>query len=302
MAVSQGLESGAEPPVFFSSNLDDGDRKNRQLLEFIKLKEDWWLMTTSSMTDAASGNSSQETSAGDRERRKLPAYQRIQSDIQKRIESGELKCGEPVASERELARSYGVSPMTARHALKELEREGLVVRRSGSGTYVAPPRIHFNRLISFTEQMAGRGFTACSRTLTILVTDKEEEISAKLSLPRGSRLIKLERLRFAGTEPLAVETCYLTAAGFPDVLDLQMDRRSLFNIFEEEFGVQLAYANEEVDATFADMRTAELLKIEAGAPLLRIRQLLYSTAGQSIAYSLGLYRSDRHSVLIRRFR
>ena len=240
--------------------------------------------------------------AGDRERRKLPAYQRIQSDIQKRIESGELKCGEPVASERELARSFGVSPMTARHALKELEREGFVVRRSGSGTYVAPPRIHFNKLVSFTEQMASRGFTAGSRTLALVVTDKEEEISARLSLPRGSRLIKLERLRFAGEEPLAVETCYLSAEGFANVLQLQMERRSLFNILEEEFGLRLAYANEEVDATFADVQTAELLRIQAGAPLLRIRQLLYSTAAQAVAYSLGLYRSDRHSLLIRRFR
>jgi DNA-binding GntR family transcriptional regulator len=76
----------------------------------------------------------------------------------------------------------------------------------------------------------------------------------------------------------------------------------LFNILEEEFGLRLAYANEEVDATFADTRTAALLKVDAGAPLLRIRQLLYSTAAQPTVYSLGLYRSDRHSLSIRRFR
>lgn len=254
------------------------------------------------LVDTAPGSANQKTPATDQEQQKVPAYQRIQADIQKRIESGELKCGEAVASERELAKSFGVSPMTARHALKELEREGFVVRRSGSGTYVAPPRIHFNKLVSFTEQMASRGFTAFSRTLALLVTDKEEDISARLSLPRGSRLIKLERLRFAGEEPLAVETCFLPAEGFADVLQFQMDRRSLFNILEEDCGLRLAYANEEVDATFADARTAELLKIPAREPLLRIRQLLYSTAAQPIAYSLGLYRSDRHSLLIRRFR
>ena len=254
-------------------------------------------MILSSTSDATSTGSRK-----DQQRRSLPAYQIIQSDIQKRIESGELKCGEPVASERELAKSFGVSPMTARHALKELERAGLVLRRSGSGTYVAPPRIHFNKLVSFTEQVASRGFTASSRTLSLSVTDKEEDIAARLSLPRGSRLIRLERLRFAGDEPLAVETCYLAAETFGNVLDLPMDRRSLFNILEGEYGLRLAYANEEVDATYADTRTAELLTLDAGAPLLRIRQLLYSTASQAITYSLGLYRSDRHSLLIRRFR
>src|SRR5881409_4311297 len=85
-----------------------------------------------------------------------PAYKRIQSVIWKRIETGQLKPGDIVDSERELARIHGVSLMTARHALAALEREGMVVRRRGAGTFVAPPKIHFNKLASFSEQMATR--------------------------------------------------------------------------------------------------------------------------------------------------
>ena len=84
----------------------------------------------------------------------LPAYQRIQGTIVKQLELGLLKPGDPVDSERELARIHGVSLMTARHALTTLEREGLVVRRRGAGTFVAPPKIHFNKLMSYTEQMS----------------------------------------------------------------------------------------------------------------------------------------------------
>jgi GntR family transcriptional regulator len=73
-------------------------------------------------------------------------------------------------------------------------------------------------------------------------------------------------------------------------------------VLERDYGVKLAYADEEVDASSAEGRTAELLKVPRGAPLLRLRQVLYSTAGEVIAYSIGLYRSDRHSLVIRRFR
>src|SRR5215831_14118108 len=87
----------------------------------------------------------------------MPAYKRIQGTITKRLELGLLKPGDVVDSERELARIHRVSLMTARHALTTLEREGLVVRRRGAGTFVAPPKIHFNKLMSYTEQMSGRG-------------------------------------------------------------------------------------------------------------------------------------------------
>src|SRR5262252_5744301 len=113
----------------------------------------------------------------------MPAYKRIQVTITKRLELGLLKPGDVVDSERELARIHRVSLMTARHALTTLEREGLVVRRRGAGTFVAPPKIHFNKLMSFTEQMASRGLTGLSRMLSCTVVDDEPEISARLALP-----------------------------------------------------------------------------------------------------------------------
>src|SRR5579885_1039434 len=89
-------------------------------------------------------------------RASLPAYQRIQGAIRKRIEAGHLRAGDVVASERDLAKLHQVSLMTARHALASLEREGIVERRRGIGTFVAAPKIHFNKLMSYTEQMASR--------------------------------------------------------------------------------------------------------------------------------------------------
>src|SRR5438874_3262177 len=141
----------------------------------------------------------------------MPAYQRIQGAIRERIEAGELKPGDAVDSERELAKIHGVSLMTARHALAGLEREGLVSRRRGAGTFVAPPKIHFNKLMSFTEQMAGRSLPARSRVLALTEIDNEDEIPERLGLPAATRFFKREGVREGANEPFAVETCNLRA-------------------------------------------------------------------------------------------
>ncbi len=232
----------------------------------------------------------------------IPAYKRIQATILKRIESGQLRPGDAVDSERELAKLHSVSLMTARHALADLEREGMVERRRGSGTFVAPPKIHFNKLMSFTEVLASRGLTGSSKTLSCGVVGEEPEISARLALPAGSRLLRLERLRLGADEPFAIETVYLSADEYPGLTRARLERTSLFSTLEREHGVTLAHADEEIDATSAEGRVADLLSVARGAPLLRIRQVIYSTTGEATLYVLGLYRSDRHTLLIRRFR
>ena len=231
-----------------------------------------------------------------------PAYRRILEEIRSRIESGNLKSGARLESERELAGRCGVSLMTARHAMKELENEGLVLRRVGAGTYVAPPKIHFNKLLSFSEQMAARGVAATSKIISVRVTDDESELAAHLGLAPGGRLTKLERIRYGGGEPFAFETTYLSHDEFPLVARNARAHDSLFETLEREYQLAPAYADEEVDATAADGRIAEFLKVPRGSPVLRIRQVLYSTSGRKLLYDVGIYRSDRHSLMIRRFR
>lgn len=232
----------------------------------------------------------------------LPAYQRIQLSIRKRIDAGQLRPGDPVTSERDLAKLHEVSLMTARHALATLEREGIVERRRGVGTFVSAPKIHFNKLMSYTEQMAARSLTAASKILFAKIIANEPDAAARLSLPPSEELIKLERLRHSGGEPFALETCYLSAQAFSGLLGAPLDTDSLFATLERNYDVKLGYADEEIHATAADLRTAQLLSVPRRDPLLRIRQVIYSTQGKPVIYVLGIYRSDRHNFVIRRFR
>src|SRR5258708_9321950 len=207
----------------------------------------------------------------------VPAYQRIQGAIRERIDAGELKPGDAVASERELAKIHKVSLMTARHALAGLESEGIVERLRGVGTFVAVPKIHFNKLMSYTEQMSSRGLAPRSRVLVAKVIEGESEIAARLGLPETNRVVKIQRLRLTGEEPFALETCYLAAADFPSLASAALGRSSLFAILEHDYATKLAYADEEVDATSADENIAGFLNVPRGAPVLRIRQIIYSS-------------------------
>lgn len=231
-----------------------------------------------------------------------PVYKRIQNSIRKRIEAAELNPGDAVASERELAKTHKVSLMTARHALAGLEREGVVERRRGAGTFVASPKIHFNKLMSYTEHMSSRGLAPRTRVLVSKIIEDEQEIAARLGLPATSRMVKIARLRLTGEEPFALETCYLPAADFASLVDVPLGRSSLFGTLQHDYGVELAYADEEVDATTADASLAEAIGLPRGSALLRIRQVIYSTRGKAVIYVVGYYRSERHTLFIRRFR
>jgi GntR family transcriptional regulator len=231
-----------------------------------------------------------------------PAYQRIQQAIMRQIESGQLKPGDSVNSERELARLHGVSLMTARHGLSVLEHEGFVVRRPGAGTFVGPPRIHFNKLASFTEEMASRGLPVKSEVLSFDVVATEQEAVARLALASDTRVIRFERLRFGGNEPFALETCYLCADDFAGLTREAVERGSLFSILKYDYGIDLGYSDEEIDATSPSLSSARSLRLTAGVPALRIRQVIYSTKSRPVMYVLGLYRSDRYRLSIRRYR
>lgn len=236
-----------------------------------------------------------------KEQTSLPAYRRIAESIENDIQAGRLKSGDPVPSERELASEFEVSLMTARHALQQLSVEGVLRRVPNVGSFVAPPRIQFNRLVSFTEEIIGRGSRPRSHVLSHEIIEGNDEICARLAMNASNALVRIQRLRISDDDPFSVETCYLPASRFDGIAKEDMGAKSLFDILANTYDIRISYADEEVDATSADRKTAEVLGVPSGTPLLRIRQILFA-GGAPIVYSIALYRADRHAVLIRRYR
>lgn len=232
--------------------------------------------------------------------RRLPSYKRILEDILWQINSGLLRPGDAVDSERKLAERYQVSLMTARHALSELATKHVLLRKP-SGTVVAPPHVQPNRLVSYSEQM--REYSVNVRSTVIrLMKIRNEAIAAQLRLHPRERITKIERLRLGGTTPLALETCYLPATIASTWSRSVLEQESLFCLLRQTLATSLSHADEEVDAVTADGRIACLLEITQGIPLLRVRQVLYCSESIPCLYLLGLYPANRHTIKIRRFR
>src|SRR5258708_29266383 len=125
--------------------------------------------------------------------------------------------------------------------------------------------------------MGSRGFAPQSKIVLNKIIEDEQEVAARLGLPAASRMVKIERVRHAAGEPFALETCYLPANEFSGVVEAPLARTSLFATLEHDYNVKIAYADEELDATVAEVRIAQLLAVHKGDPLLRIRQVIYSS-------------------------
>lgn len=228
----------------------------------------------------------------------LPLYYRIKQDLLTALESGELKPGDRLPSERELVERYGVSRMTVRHAMGHLEQEGWVRRLQGRGCFVAPPKLE-ERLVSlasFTEEMEARGLVPSTQVLSVEVV-RSERIAAQLSLPTDEPLYAIERLRLADGEPMELERLYLPVRLFPG-LDKHDLESSLYDLLDSEYGLRPMNALQTLEAVLAGEPEAELLKVAVGSPLLAVTRVAFSASGQVVESGRALYRGDRYRFTV----
>jgi GntR family transcriptional regulator len=201
--------------------------------------------------------------------RHRPAYRRIMESIRGRIRAGDLSPGARVDSERRLAVAHGVSLMTARHALAQLETEGIVVRRPGSGTFVAEPERNAIATDS-SDLLAFRGEPVEIRVLALA----EDAIGRML----------IERLFFRRDSPVAIET--ITVRGNLVAAEAVWTERSLARLLRRAFDLDSPRIEETIDAIAADGDAASRLGLSERTPLVRIRQ------SSAVAERITIVRSD----------
>ncbi len=225
----------------------------------------------------------------------LPIYVQIRDALIERIQSGELKPGMRIPSERELVAEYRVSRMTVRQALTDLVNRGLAERIRGNGTYVAEPKVEqvLNPLVSFTEQMARRGIVPGARVLETQVMAAHGRLADALGLRIGERLYRIVRVRTGNNLPLALETSHFPYELCRGIERFDLERRSIYRILDEEYGIRLARAIESIEPTVANEFEAEVLDVSVGAPLLLLERTAYTSTGTPVEFAKDLYRGDR---------
>jgi len=223
-----------------------------------------------------------------------PLYLQLEAALRQILASGKWKAGEALPPERELAERFKVSRLTLRKALERLEAQGLVQRRQGSGTYVAP-RLEqpLSTLTGFSQDMRARGLEPGVKWLKkgLFVASPEEVLA--LSLSPGERVARLERVRSAQGEPMAVERAALPSRLLPDP---QKVGESLYAHLDAR-GLRPVRALQRLRAVEAGRQEGELLGIRAGDPVLYIERLSYLPDGRVLEFTRSHYRGDRYDFV-----
>lgn len=200
-----------------------------------------------------------------------PLYQTITQDILEQIQSEIFPAGHRLESESALAVHYGVSRMTVRQALGQLESDGLVSRRPGSGTFVNGPRAtrrETNRIAPFHEEL---GVRADEITTVIELQDVEtppDSIAEQLFATPGAAATHLIRVRKYKQRPIAVQESWIPYLRAPQLSRESLTEGSLYKTLGR-LGLEVAMADQQVTAVLATDRDAVLLKVEVGSPLIR---------------------------------
>lgn len=225
----------------------------------------------------------------------VPLYRRIYNDLRSRITSGEYTQGDRIPSELELSRSYGVSRITSRQALDLLCAEGLVVRRQGMGSFVAPERVSqpLLRLTDFVEDMTLAGVRAESRVLRFDLELAPAAIAAVLDLATDATVYRLDRLRMADNAPIALDWTWLPPQFGKLLTGEDLANTTIYRVLENEYGIPIVSGEYTIEACIADDAQAELLAVEEGAPLLLFGRTSFTSAGKAVYHQKRFYRADR---------
>jgi DNA-binding GntR family transcriptional regulator len=203
-------------------------------------------------------------------------YSRIQRDLALSIATGEYTPGARIPSETSLAKRFGVTRMTVRHAVDGLISEGLVTRRHGSGTYVSQrrqPQRALNRLTGFTEDMRGQGRDATSSELHRAEVDAPDHVRDQLELQAGAHVVVLERLRRLDGRAVAIQRVWLPFSRAPELARRSLNGASLYETLEQDYGIRVSTARQRITAVAASDRESELLAVAQGAPLIFAERL-----------------------------
>jgi GntR family transcriptional regulator len=237
-----------------------------------------------------------------------PGYTLLLSDLRRRIRAGEWQPGDQIPSERELCEDYGVSRTMVRQTLGIAEREGLLVKVPGRGTFVGRPRIRqeLSAMTTFRSTLAAHGLAAERRILHLGWEVPPAEWAERLRLPWAETVFYVEMLGIADAQPIALYQAYTPpaiaqAAGLPDLLERQgVGARSIAEVTAARLGLTGIVADQLYEAVALADADAAQLAAPAGAPAFRVSSVFSAPDDTVLGASIVLYLADRYTFHLTR--
>ncbi len=226
-----------------------------------------------------------------------PLYAQLRKRIADGVRDGVFLPGGQLPPEREIATLTDLSRVTVRKAMEDLAKDGLIVQKQGSGSFIAigTPKIEqsLSRLTSFTEDMARRGMVSSVIWLErgIFMPSPDEVIT--LALPADASVARLARLRFADARPMAIERASLPVTILPNPLLVET---SLYSVLDAA-GLRPVRALQKISAINLGNHDAELLEVAPGQAGLKIQRMSYLADGRIVEVTQSVYRGDTYNFV-----
>jgi GntR family transcriptional regulator len=229
---------------------------------------------------------------------RVPRYHRIAETLRDRIREGDLTPGTRLDNQRALARSFGVTLMTLRQALELLERENLIARRHGLGTFVAAPSIDYDilQLRRFAGDLSAQGEHVTTRMLGSRVGPADRRVTDALEVKARVRLVVIERLRLVDGHPMSLQRSYLPPALGEPVLQADLAVTPLIQVLEFKLGISIERARETVSAVRLGRREARELGCLAGSPAFESERVSYDASGAPVVFDRVYIPGDRFRI------
>ena len=206
--------------------------------------------------------------------------------------------GGALPSERQLSVDLGVSRLTVRAALDELVREGFLVRRRGSGTFVREPKIAQElTMTSFSEEMRRRGMTPGSRTLSLETTTAGAYLGRCLHVSPSEPVVVAKRLRLADGESMAIETLHVPESLVPGLEPKDLDRGSFYELLAERYGVTIVGGMQTIEPTVTNEEESEALNVPLHSPAFLFERTTRSENDDIVEFVRSIYRGDRYRLV-----
>ena len=225
-----------------------------------------------------------------------PLYHQIYVILRNKIIDQEFALGDFLPSEDETAQAFGVSRITSKRALNELADEGLVVRERGRGTRVIhkdPTAPQGANIEGMLENVMAMGLKTEATLLEFGYVKPTDRVVQALKCSPNSRVQRAVRLRSHEGQAFSHLLTFV-----PEPVASTYTQEDLANtpllVLLERGGIAVSRAEQSLTATLADANVAPLLNLDIGAPLLRIRRVVYDQNNQPVEFITGLYRPDRY--------
>jgi len=224
-----------------------------------------------------------------------PLYIQLEEIIRDKIENQEWKPHNPIPSENELSKIYGLSRMTVRSVITQFVKEGMLYRVPGKGTFASEPKITTQSLsyAGIREQLEQMGYEITTRVLSVQEIEASEQIANRLNIKKKDTVYVLERIRYIKSEPLSLHISYMPINLCKGLETKKLEDEQLCVILKNDYNLTRGKVVETLESSLATAAEAKLLEVKPGYPLLLLQDVIYSRDGNPFEYSKVLFRGDK---------